>query len=62
MCRVLGEGMIRRTRKDHHCAVCGKKIPAGEACYWQTNTGWEGADFGTVYWCLGCDIASASSE
>lgn len=54
--------MIRRTRKDHQCFACGKKIPAGEACYWQTNTGCDGADFGTVYWCLGCDINSPPDE
>lgn len=49
MYRILGEGE-RITKKDHECYLCGKIMVKGTKVGWQTNTGFDGADFGTVYW------------
>lgn len=50
---VFREGTRKKTRKDHQCVVCDKKIPAGSEVKFQANVG---DDWGccTVYWHVDC--------
>ncbi len=50
---VFKEGTRKKTRKDHQCIVCGRKIPKGSEANWQSN---KGDDWGccTVLWHIDC--------
>lgn len=62
MTTILGEGFIKKTRKNHSCYICDSTILKGESCYWQTNTGTEESDFGTAYWHVDCDRDKEQEE
>lgn len=51
---AIEEKPVKRTRKDHRCCECGRKIPRGSACMSVRGIWADGPD--VMRWCLGCDL------